>query len=242
MKKISDETLHERAEKAIIEHYLNSDQNRLEPEEVLAEMLGVSRITVREAMNSLVRKGCLTKRKGKGNFIHKSVLNAKMRIDQIADFSRQLEQIGYSPTLAITFIEKSRPEPEIGELLGCAEGELVLNFLLHFMADDQSAIRLYLQTPDRYFRSVPPDQSLQGEALYASNFYKENCNLDISHYISYIEAVHNPEINRAFGLDEGLPLVALKQYNYDLLDHCIGYAQIYLNPKISRLSVVSKYE
>lgn len=246
MEKIEFETLHEIAERAIIEHYLNSDQNKLAPEETLAEMLGVSRVTIREAMNSLVRKNYLTKRKGKGkfkgNFIQKSVINTKMRIDQISDFSRQIEGLGYKPGLEITFINKTNVDEPLCEKFGCEKGESILNFLFHFLADGNSAIRLYLQTPEKLFSSIPLDRKLSGEDIYKLNFYKENCNIEISHYISFIEATYNPEINKEFGLSENLPLVVLEQYFHDLFDNCVGFGQIFLNPEIIRLSVVSMYE
>ena len=246
MEKISVETLHEIAERAIIEHYLDSDQNKLAPEETLAEMLGVSRVTIREAMNSLVRKNYLTKRKGKGkfkgNFIQKSVINTKMRIDQISDFSRQIEGLGYKPGMEITFIKKTEMDESICKKFGCEKDEPILHFLFHFLADGKSAIRLYLQAPEKLFKSIPANRNLYGEDIYKLNFFKENCNIEISHYISFIEATFNPEINKAFGLSENLPLVVLKQYFHDLFDHCVGFGHIFLNPEIIRLSVVSMYE
>jgi DNA-binding GntR family transcriptional regulator len=246
MEKISVETLHEIAERAIIEHYLDSDQNKLAPEETLAEMLGVSRVTIREAMNSLVRKNYLTKRKGKGkfkgNFIQKSVINTKMRIDQISDFSRQIEDLGYKPGMEITFRDKTNAEGSICEKFGCEKGEPILNFLFHFLADGNSAIRLHLQSPEKLFKSTPANRTLFGEDIYKLNFFKENCNIEISHYISLIEATVNPEINKEFGLSENLPLVVLEQYFHDLFDQCVGYGHIFLNPKYIKLSVVSMYE
>jgi len=246
MEKIEYETLHERAERAIIEHYSDTDLNKLAPEETLAEMLGVSRVTIREAMNSLVRKNYLTKRKGKGkfkgNFIQKSVINTKMRIDQIADFSRQIEGLGYVPAMEITFINKTKVDESLCEKFGCEKNASVLNFLFHFLANGNSAIRLYLQTPEKIFKSIPVDRILSGEEIYKLNFFEENCNIEISHYISFIEATFNPEINKEFGLSENLPLVALKQYFHDLFDQCVGFGHIFLNPEIIRLSVVSMYE
>jgi GntR family transcriptional regulator len=242
MKKILDERLHEKAEKAIIEHYMKSEHNRLEPEPVLAEMLGVSRTTVRAAMNSLVQKGYLTKRKGIGNFINRSVINTRTRIDGVADFSEQIRQLGYEPTLEISFIKKLTPTVEIREKLDCAEDEQVLSFLFHYLAGKQSAVRIYTQTPESHFQSMPPDHaSFIGDEVYYVSFYKGYCDQDLSHYLSFTETTQNSEVNREFGLPDAHSLVVLRQDFYNLFDQCVTYGDIYLNPKIIKLSIFSRY-
>ena len=86
MGKLVVATLHKQAEEALIALMKNTSDNRLVSEEDLAAMLGVSRTTVREAMNSLMRRGALTKRKGKGNFFLKSVMDTHMRIDFLHEY------------------------------------------------------------------------------------------------------------------------------------------------------------
>jgi GntR family transcriptional regulator len=242
MRKIGAETLHDQAEKAILEHYQNTGESKLESEEELAEKLGVSRITVREAMNSLAQKGYLTRKKGKGNFLHKSVMDTKMRFDGISDFHVLIEEIGYTPTLKRNFLGKSTPTAEIADKLNCGEGDLVLNFLWHYLADDQSAMRIYAQVPEKLVVSMPPEREDQGDDLINYRFFHEQCNQDINHYISFVDATVNPEINRAFGVDEKTPLICLKQFYYNLEDECIAYSDIYFNPRITELSVVSSYD
>ena len=72
-------------------------ENRMEPEEELTRSLSVSRATVREAMQSLVREGYITRRHGKGNFAHPSVMGLRHRIDLTADFLQLIRTAGEEP-------------------------------------------------------------------------------------------------------------------------------------------------
>ena len=245
IKKVLNQTLSAKAEKAIIEHYLQSKQSQLEPEEVLAKRLGVSRMTIREAMSSLVQKGYLTKRKGKGNFLHRSAIQASMRIDRINSLGKMLLQAGYTPSLARTILDTSRPSTEeVGRNLNCAEGDLGLNLFWDFLADQQPAARIYCQVPERLFYSEPPDNVLHGNEVFQlqNQFFNEFCGLEINHYISQIHTACNPEVNRHFDLKDDTYLVALQQYYYTLDDQCVAYSDIFLNSHFYKLNIFSRYE
>src|SRR5690554_293231 len=66
-KRLAD-TIVEQLETMILEGALKPGQ-RLPPERVLAEQFGVSRPSLREAVQRLAAKGLLTSRQGGGNFV-----------------------------------------------------------------------------------------------------------------------------------------------------------------------------
>ncbi|HHX50545.1 MAG TPA: GntR family transcriptional regulator, partial [Clostridia bacterium] len=68
---------------------------RLPPEDVMAEELGVSRLTLRSALASLEKEGVLLRRRGIGTLINRRVLGLKARIDYEVDFSLMLRNYGY---------------------------------------------------------------------------------------------------------------------------------------------------
>ena len=66
--KLNTLTLSEQAKREIHKYIKNMDlsrNNKLPREEVLAEMIGVSRITIRQALNDLASEGIIFRRQGK---------------------------------------------------------------------------------------------------------------------------------------------------------------------------------
>lgn len=240
MKKLFIENLHEKTEEAIIDHMKNAKNNRLESEEELAKMLGVSRTTVREAMNYLVRKGLLTKRKGKGNFFLKSALNTPMRIDLFGDFDKLIRQGGYEPKKIRTFSHKSFPNSDTAEKLMITEKDPILHFVWKFMANDKLAINIFMQIPEKYFK-IPPTEQTKNKKMNQKDVFKEYCNIDISHVIAFIAPTKNTNICLEFGLDNCDSINAFQQYYYDLHDRCVAFSDIYINSNLIKLSIVTKW-
>ena len=84
------------------------ENNKLPPESQLAKRLGISLVTLREALLMLALEGYITKRHGSGNYIHPSALDYENRSYY---FMECLKRDGFEPSLEIleqTYI------PEIG--------------------------------------------------------------------------------------------------------------------------------
>ena len=66
--------------------------NRLPSEDDLANNMGVSRATIREALKHLMLDGVTTTIHGKGTFAHPSVFEIENRIDLYSDFYMMLTE------------------------------------------------------------------------------------------------------------------------------------------------------
>jgi GntR family transcriptional regulator len=240
MKTKKSEPLHKKAEKSIVDLMQNSQQNKLPAEEELAEMLGVSRTTIREAMNSLLRKGVLFKNKGRGNFILNSVINTKMRIDLFNDFSISISEAGYKPILSSNVKRNQEPGMEIRQILGCTINDPIDLIEWEYLADQMSAILIYSWMPANLFLAPIPDQyTVVGEAISRSNMYETHCQQELSHLISSVKAINNPEICRHFKIPENIALVTCEQRSFNIYDQCIAFGHIYFNPEILELNIVT---
>src|ERR1044072_5516116 len=69
----------QRALRGAIENGIIGPDDALPPERDLAEMLGVSRITVRKAIDELVDDGLLIRKKGSGTFVRNCVWKKNLR-------------------------------------------------------------------------------------------------------------------------------------------------------------------
>lgn len=89
--------------------------NRIPSERELMERFSVSRSTVREAVSSLVNKGILEKRHGKGTFITNHPVTEWL--GRINSFTKTIESMGYRPGIRLLSHGTGRDE-EIADILG----------------------------------------------------------------------------------------------------------------------------
>ena len=80
-------------ERLIREHYFNANEP-LPSERLLADTLGVSRVTARKAINALAAKGMIVRRHGSGNYIT-AIL--EQPLNRLVNFSDEIRQRGFVP-------------------------------------------------------------------------------------------------------------------------------------------------
>lgn len=83
-------------------------------ERELSEDFGISRMTVRQAMNHMVAEGLLIREKGRGTFV------AKRKIEQrnIDSFSESAKKKGLVPSTQVLYFAKEPSREDIAEILG----------------------------------------------------------------------------------------------------------------------------
>lgn len=74
---------------------------RIPPETELAEALGVSRTTVRDALSRLEMEGTISRRQGAGTFVNDPVLQIHSRLEEIWGYEAMLEAHGFTPSTRV---------------------------------------------------------------------------------------------------------------------------------------------
>src|SRR5215210_8532925 len=72
---------------------------KLPPEADLAVQLGVSRTTVRAALQSLADDGILSRRRRHGTIVNRHVLRSSMPLNRLVSFRSLIEQSGHVPSV-----------------------------------------------------------------------------------------------------------------------------------------------
>src|ERR1700756_2907787 len=115
-------------------------EGRLPPEAQLAEELGVSRGTLRAALQSLSAEGLVSRRRRHGTYVNHHVLRSSMQLNRLIPFARLVEQSGYEAT---TDPRQHHTEPatesEAAEL-AIEPGEVVLKVFRLLRADGEPVI------------------------------------------------------------------------------------------------------
>lgn len=84
-------------------------------EQQLAEKLGVSRMTARQALQSLCSLGVAYRQQGKGTFVSKTKFEINFR--HVQSFTEQMSALGYSVSSKILSLEVGRAPAEIARAL-----------------------------------------------------------------------------------------------------------------------------
>ncbi|GAB2529162.1 GntR family transcriptional regulator [Paramicrobacterium agarici] len=113
----------QRLEKAIREEVLPAG-SRLENEVALAQRLGLSRPTIRRAIQELVDKGLLVRRRGIGTQVVHGRVTRNVELTSLFD---DLERSGQAPKTVVLASERGTADAEIAELLGVDLGSPVLH-------------------------------------------------------------------------------------------------------------------
>jgi len=72
---------------------------RLPPEEELARDLGVSRATVRAALQSLAEDGIVSRRRRHGTVVNEHMLTRNLPLNRLVSFRDLIEQSGYAASV-----------------------------------------------------------------------------------------------------------------------------------------------
>jgi GntR family transcriptional regulator len=99
---------------------------RLAPERDLAESLGVSRMTVRQAYEGLERRGLIERGVGRGTFVSAPKLDLDHR-SHVAGFTEQIEAAGLEPRSELLLLERRAPIDEARRALGLGDDAVVLH-------------------------------------------------------------------------------------------------------------------
>ncbi len=152
--------LHRALRKAIEDRRLASD-SALPPERDIATDFGVSRITVRKALDALASEGLVRREQGAGTFVASRV---EKSFSMLSSFSEDMESRGR--TVRSTWLRRSAGTvtPEESMVLGLSPGSAVLRFHRIRYADDVPMALEYTSIPRIFLGS----ERVVDTSLYAA--------------------------------------------------------------------------
>jgi DNA-binding GntR family transcriptional regulator len=245
--------LHRRVREHLIERIrgMRPGANRLETEEALAERLGTSRATVREAMASLIREGYVTRKQGKGSFGHPGIAGLQMRIDMNSDFRRLIRSSGgrvyvnRSPAVITT------PSAQMLRRMPEARQDQVVAFDWNYRDGEEQVINCRVELLRHLMKEVPDHEAETGRgetpegeeagpeesAPHLAEFIERYCEVEITYTATWLRSEISPEIAERFGVDPGRPMVVWDEIFFDLYDRRICFNTIHFHPDRMDLSM-----
>jgi GntR family transcriptional regulator len=152
----------QRALREAIENGVIAPEDALPPERDLAEMLGVSRITVRKAIDELAEEGLLVRKQGSGTFVSNRV---EKNFAKLTSFSEDMRARGREPRSVWLTKAAGTVTPEESLTLRSSPGTPVLRFHRIRYADDAPMAIEYATVLANCLPSVDAVQTSLYEAL-----------------------------------------------------------------------------
>lgn len=103
-------------------------------ERVLCEQFGVSRMTIRQAVDALVVEGLLVREQGRGTFVAPSKLDLQVRL---ASFGEEMQRRGMTPSSKVLAAEVVSATPDVADALEILPGERVHSLYRVRLADGE---------------------------------------------------------------------------------------------------------
>lgn len=102
-------------------------------ERALCERFGVSRMTVRQAVDALVVEGVLERVQGRGTFVAPPKVDLQVRL---ASFTEEMTRRGMTASVRVLAADEVPAEPDIAAALDLASGDRVIHLHRLRFADD----------------------------------------------------------------------------------------------------------
>ena len=194
---------------------------QLPPERKLCDDLGVSRMTVRQALASLQDQGLIECRPGVGNFVSKP--RVEQPVDVLVGFFDNMKHKGLEPSSRLLALEVYLAERSVAEPLHLTIGESV--WFLH-------RLRLANAVPMVIERSYFPklycphleEHDLEKRSVYA--ILAEHYDIAVQYAEQSLHAtVARPHEAKLLDVNVGAPLILVERVGYDQKDRPVEYAK-----------------
>ena len=211
--KIENVPLTEQARTAILEAILDKRfDERLPSEEALAEMLNVSRTTIRTALQSLEQEGIITRKRAIGTTVNAHVRPSTVALQRMVGFDGLLKEKGYSVKVDIDWA-RGTPRPDFVEAFGMDEDQDSMLTEKSYFADGKLAIYVRDATPWENLK----DENFEGDVPASIfEFSSQHWNTPVDHVVAeIIPVVKRKGDTTKIPVDRGEAITRLLEYHYD---------------------------
>ena len=200
---------------------------RIPPEAELAEELGVSRTTVRDALSRLEHEGAVSRRQGSGTFVNEPVLQIKSRLEEIWSYEQVLEDHGYTPSVRVLRVETVNED----------DAEVLLIEKL-FLEDDRPVVLTRNRIP---IELVTHAEYERDSATPVYEFLEDHAGRTLAYYVSDIVPVAlDDSIAEALDVKPGTLAVSFDETGFDQDNEPVVRATSYFRDDLLRFSLIRR--
>jgi GntR family transcriptional regulator len=212
--------------------------DRLPSEPLLAQQLGVSRATLREAMRTFETQGLIRRRQGAGTFVSHPSRVIETGLEVLESIETLAKRIGLPVTLGAWNIAHRPATPEEATALAVEPGCMIVNVTRVILAENRQVAFLVDILPDYILKPEDLLQNFTGSVLDLLLIRGEPKLISSRTEINAVTA--SGEVARAMGIQRGDVLLRFNAYLYSDQGTIVDYSHSYFLPGYFRFHVVRR--
>lgn len=130
--------LSQQTKAAILQYIHGMDlqkETKLPREIAMAELFGVSRITIRRALDELEAEGRIFRKHGRGTFVNAESQNIIVTFNPVMEFMQLIRKSGYKPSMKLVDFRIVEDREDVRQKLRLEQGEKLIEADKAFFAD-----------------------------------------------------------------------------------------------------------
>ncbi len=184
---------------------------RIPPEEQLAHIFGVSKMTMRQALGKLVSDGILVRKKGSGTFISEKKIEREAT--QLVGFYEDSKKKGLKPSSRVIEKKVIKAETKLMEKLNLKAGDGIIKIIRVRLANETPLAVNYAYIPEKYCPGLLNEDLSEGSL---SALVEEEYNLSVAYAVQSLHAVKaTPYEASLLNISVGDPILAMERTMYD---------------------------
>jgi GntR family transcriptional regulator len=212
---------------------------RIPSEQELGEMLGVSRTTVRSALQSLEQDGLIVRTRGRGTRIRAHASFSALGLQRLISFTTLLQEAGYSTSMKSEWELSDEPSPVARSQLGIARPEPCYVMTRVFYADGQPAILVVDTIPQSAMRIQLTKDDMVSQSIFAFSERFFHAPIDYA-VVEIVARVADGLIAKELELEPGTALIELLETHYSADDERLAFSEIRVRQDTVQLSVLRR--
>lgn len=211
---------------------------RIPPETELANDLGVSRTTIREALSRLEHEGTIYRRQGAGTFVNPTGLQIRSRLEDIWSYERVLRDHGYAPSVRVLSSSEQPADDATAEALELGSDATVLVIEKLFLEDDEPVMLSINRIPTEIV-SEATDNGDESTPVY--EYLEAHCDRTLGYYLSeIIPVVIDKTISETLGVPVGTAALSFDEIGYDQNNEPVVRATSYFRDDLLRFRLIRR--
>lgn len=214
------------------------EDDRIPSETDLADELGVSRTTIRDALGRLEIEGVIYRKQGAGTFVNRPGLRIKSPLEEIWSYEALLEAHGYTPSIKVLSQEIITASGGLAAELELETGDQLLEVEKLFLEDREPVILARNLIPLRFLETSYQEQDLKAPIF---DFLALFGGQHLSYYLSELAPVMADEsLRKRLRLSGAAALVSMEEVGYNELNEPILKAYSYFRDDLLRLRLIRR--
>ena len=245
LSKIRNGSLSDQTTRALLDAILDNKfpDGRLPAEPELAEMVGVSRTTIRVALQSLERLGMLSRVPGRGTLIRPYVGRESILLQRLIGFREMLASTHSSVEVAGRYWLAAKPGPLAVRALGVAPDTQMIMTAKSFLADGAPAIYIHDEIPLSIVPAITRERLIAGDADADTGplfeFSQTWPGREIDHaLVELVPSVMPSDSDLPLDIPPGSPYMVLLETHYTALGEPVAVTEVHVDDRFVRFQIV----